>query len=297
MPIVSVDLRGSVPDNTVGGIADIPDDDYRFAVDSLDYKINDNDRPQWSLAAFVISDCPFRGVTLKETFVFKADEDDKVSERGRNRFHAFLLALGFPLDKLKFKMNTDEIKGETFMGRTYHDTMPASEDGKFAARPVSKIAAFSPDPEKAGSKKKAASAPAPAASKRRAEEEDEEDEPAPKARKTTRRAVDEDEDDEPAPPRKKRVIEEDEDDEPAPVTKAKRKAPPVEEEEDEPAPRKRRAPAEEEEEDEPAPKARKRRAAAEEDDEDLFPTKPAKRKAPVEEDEDDEPAPRARSKR
>lgn len=271
--IIPVDLGDSTPDNTVGGFPDIPDDDYLFQVEDLESGEDDNNRTWYKITAFVVNDCPYKGTTFSEKFTFPADSQDEYSKKGRNRFHAWLLAVGFNTEKRKFGIDRSKVKGLRFWSRTYHHTMPESEDGRFKERSYSRMGAFSPADNEEASKRLSSKLPS------KALRDDDDDDDIKPTKKKVRPVEDEDEDEKPVK-RSKKVVEDDDDDDADELRKRRKaKAAAEDDDDDDEKPARRRKPAvddDDDDDDEPKP-AKKKKAAVDDDDdddpEDLFPSK------------------------
>lgn len=102
------------------------------------------------------------GKTLRDNFALPQTQQD--SKFGLQRFHAFMLAVGFTISKPTFQLDLDLFTGRKVVAEVYDDTIPAS--GGYQERLVSKISSYFPlsslQQNGAAAQSRPAPAPAPA---------------------------------------------------------------------------------------------------------------------------------------
>ena len=136
---VIVDLRGAPPAQGGGGSAKIPEGRYPFRVEKGDTDVTQAGKSRITIWLRVAGG-EFKGKRIRDDFIFPKSPDD--SKFGAQRFHAFLLAAGAPAKEARFKVDLDWFTNRPIFADIEDNEMPASPDGKYAARITSRRGAY-----------------------------------------------------------------------------------------------------------------------------------------------------------
>lgn len=136
--VITVDLRGIEPAQE-GGFSDlVPSGRYKLRVVSATLTKTTAEPPRPMVrVAFRIAEGEHMGARQVDRFPLATSVSG--SDFGRQRFAAFLLALGIKVPSAQFKIDLDKLVGRVAEAEIDRGTLPANEARGFAQREVSQI--------------------------------------------------------------------------------------------------------------------------------------------------------------
>lgn len=137
---VIVDLRGAPPAQG-GATSDyIPRACYPFRVSKAEVVQTKTGKTMVTVMIRVVTG-DYVGRQIKDQFVFPKSPDE--SKFGVQRFHAFMLACGLPVKpETRFKLPLATLVNKGLYADVDDDEIPASDDGKYPAKKISKPTAY-----------------------------------------------------------------------------------------------------------------------------------------------------------
>lgn len=137
--VLKLDFSGAPP--AQGSIVShIPPGQYPLRVMGAEQKKSQAGKP-YVQVDFAVADGEHRGTRLRDQFVFQKEPSD--SNFGLRRFHAFLLALKFQVNASgQTTLNLAALTNKLTLADVVDDEQPASQDGKYPARTISRPNAY-----------------------------------------------------------------------------------------------------------------------------------------------------------